>query len=177
MEYYYNSLYCKEKTFIENLHDCLKLHRYVKGVHYIEIDCGEYICICPFNYNILGRFRGFFNHCVCTNQTHFDGYFKHEFYERRNLKAFFFKKTATHESVKKDSLWEFTCWIYVDTFSKKPEYNDIYLNDMFYFLHNSWNQTNQMVEIKKITPIIAKNYSNIVDTFRNSKKYKELTKI
>ena len=90
----YNASYNNNKTFVENLHDFLKLNKLVKGRHYLEIDCGEYIAFCPFVYEILGSFRGFFPHCVTRERHYFDNYFKHDFYEYHNLKVFFLKKES-----------------------------------------------------------------------------------
>ena len=60
----YNETYNREKTFVENLHDFLKLNKLVEGKHYLEIDCEDYIAFCPFIYEIFGSFVGSFNHCV-----------------------------------------------------------------------------------------------------------------
>lgn len=179
----YNSLYNKEKTFVENLHDCLKLHHYVKGKHYIEIDCGEYICICPFCYGILGRFRGFFKHCVCCNEDFFKKYFNEEFYKYGNLKAFFFKKDFKFRYSDRygykvdDKYWEFTCWLYVRTRHGEIEriwYDDNYINNFFYFFHDSSNRTNSSEIMKNVSYIIENYYHDICSVFKNSKRYKEL---
>jgi len=172
-------------SFVNNLHEFLKYNNYFNGVHYIEIDCGDYICFCPFHFKILANFRGCFSHCITISETAFNNYFKVEFYERKNLKAFFIRKNAFPSDFCKEDLAEFTCWIYVESKpdKNKPFYREGYNNNYFYFLHDSHNHTffdlsshKKKNDLFFVEEQISKYYNEIIKTFKNSKKYKELIK-
>lgn len=171
----YNDLYESKKSFVENLHDCLKLRAYKFNEDYIELDLGEYIAFCPFKFEILYNFRGFFRHCVTRNKSLWDSYFNSNYYGYGDLKTFFFKKDATTESIGKDRLWEFTCWINVRQTSLHMK-NNIKMwmgGNNFYLCHDANNScTNEVIEY--CTKIIENNYDKIVKCFMNTRRYKIL---
>ena len=172
----YNEYYNEEKTFVENLHDFLKSNKFVNDKHYIEIDCGDYIAFCPFIYEILGSFRGFFRHCVANQKIYFDRYFELEFYGRHNLKVFFIKKDSFFK--KDDKYREFTCWLdtnSVPRFSFNKKRKKIKEpNRLFYLFHDSNNDCSNPETLNYAKPIIEKNYDKIMDAFINSKIYSKL---
>ena len=169
---FYNVNY--DKTFVENLHDCIKENGYKFGRDYIEVDLGEYIAFCPFNFSILYSFRGCFPHCVTFAKEHWDNYFKKFFFGWGDLKTFFFKKSTFLREKEDDPMWEFTCWISVRQCRvMNGRYSYDKKNYNFYLFHDSFN----MIETKyqdKARPIIEDNYDKIVRCFMDSYMYKHL---
>lgn len=165
--------YDVNKTFVENLHDCIKLNGLVYDKDYIEIDLGEYIAFCPFVFDILGSFPSFFSHCVTMQKRYFKQYFDVCFYSRHDLKVFFFKKSTklikssySYDSYEtKDLLWEFTCWI---SMSK-------YGGEKFYHFHDYLNyQNNSKLDTSSLKEIINTNYEKIKNEFLKTKKYETI---
>ena len=183
MSYCYKKEECKRKpkfdsynkTYVENLHDYLTLCKYKKGKDYLEIDLGEYIAFCPFNYYILGCFlRGILRHCVTCELKYWAEYFESHFYNRGNLKTFFFKKSAMpNEHISEDIYWEFTCWINVTiNWTHKFKYSSD--GDNFYNFHDCNNSGLVKETFEHAKPIIESNYDKIVTEFINSDVYKNL---
>jgi hypothetical protein len=168
----YWDLIDRSKTYVENLHDYLALCKYERGKDYLEIDLGEYIAFCPFNYYILGCFlRGCLRHCVTFELGYWTDYFKTNFYFCGNLKTFFLKKsTMVDGHMSDDSHWEFTCWINVTTAYIHKYSCD---GDNFYNFHDYENNVSTDT-IEYARPIIENNYDKIVNEFINSVVYKKL---
>ncbi len=165
----YNEFYNREKTFVENLHDFLKLNKLVEGEHYLEIDCGDYIAFCPFIYEIFGSFRGFFQHCVTMQRRYFDNYFDTQFYKYHNLKVFFLKKDSFFK--RSDKYHEFTCWLKSQSCydSRITKHED----KVFYNFHDCDNRCGSPY-LEYEAPIIEKNYEKIMNVFINSEVYSKL---
>ncbi len=161
------------KTFVENLHDCIKENNYKFGKDYIEVDLGEYIAFCPFNFYILNSFRGFFYHCVTLEEKMWNDYFETSFFWWGDLKAFFFKKSTLRKEMLSDDMWEFTCWISVRQCRMGQNKHSVTsdLGDNFYLFHDHRNrmQCNAMSR-----ELIEKNYDKIVKCFMDSYTYKHL---
>ena len=167
------------RTFVENLHDCIKENKYVYGKDYIEIDLGEYLAFCPFNFYILKAFPGFFLHCVTIERTHWKNYFDSYFYGLGDLKTFFFKKSTLITTMKNDPMWEFTCWLNVRqcriTQHTKPDFSPG-RGDNFHDFHDRENcMRSEYLYTAK--PIIENNYDKIVRCFMDTDIYKSLRPI
>lgn len=176
----YNQYYDRNKTFVENLHDSIKLRNYKFGKDYIEVDLGEYIAFCPFKFEILAAFDKFFYHCVTIQRHMWDGYFKENFYGWGDLKTFYFKKSSMITSrvdYEKDKMWEFTCWLNVRRCRiTQHTFKDEYTGDNYYLFHDSANYHYEDTTELAI-PIIEASYDKVIECFMNSEVYKNLNPI
>ena len=112
----------KEKTFVEILFDSIADKNFKEGKDFIKIDTKKYLILIPFNYGILhdfsmfGKYKILF-HCVTCEESYFKKYYDIEFLKRNRIKCFFFDKNIKFDEIpniqanKKETLWEFTCWL------------------------------------------------------------------
>lgn len=162
----------KNKTFVDNLHDYLNLRKYRDGKDYIEVDLGEYIAFCPFNYYILADFLpGILRHCVTISLYQWNAYFRTHFYKYGNLKTFFFKKSSKpYKYPFEDKYWEFTCWLDVTTSYTYKHKCD---GKKFALLHDCNNYTIEET-YNYANTIIENNYDKIITKYINTNVYKTL---
>ena len=170
--------YDRNKTAVENLHDYIKLNNFVKDRHYLEIDCDDYIAICPFVFELLKHSGIFMPHCVTRSREYFDEYFKSNFYGLHNLKVFFIKKDFLNNNGGTDPSKivdkEFTCWLKTKE-GLHPVNGHLYPyeKEPFYYFHGIVNSSYGLEETKLI---IEKYYDRIMGEFMTSKIFKRLTK-
>jgi hypothetical protein len=168
-------------TFIEYWNEYKKQFKY--GVDYIEVDCGDYVAICPSKFKVM---KGL--HMMCHCLTHDKNLFRQYFdglvgftrkgfvdsvkKESDGIKVFFVSKSINLQK-SWSNIEEFTGWIYPH--SKYTNYL-FYLHDAKNYVKSTYRphilevKDEYADEYKPFKAIVENNSSRIICEFN---KYKE----
>jgi hypothetical protein len=170
----------KDNKFIDVLNNWISINKFEEGKDFIKIDSSEYLILLPFNFNILHHFSfhggkyKILGHCVTAEYCYFKRYYDSQFLDYNRLKCFFFDKNIkmgdipqrryVDDSQKKETLWEFTCWL---------DENDEHIH-LFHNYYNNFDRCEVDVKIYKKASEIINNLRRTI--FQEVKKY-DLEKI